>query len=245
MKNRDNPYLNEVHATLLRLLALFDVDSTSRSYGWGDRFHWGWKLIDFPNATFQGAAHGLARLVSVDALPDGYGERAMVARIDSIFEGTRRLTRGDGSLEEAFPNEGSYCVTALVAFDLLSATELLKERVGEAVRKRWLDIVRPLIGFLLNSSEHHAFISNHLATAAAALVLWSDACGGHGEERARTLIRRIVTAQSEEGWFPEYEGADPGYQSLATYYLADVHRRRPEWGLAGPLAKAIDRKSVV
>ena len=47
-----------------------------------------------------------------------------------------------------------------------------------------------------------------------------------GCERSRrasdSLVDRIVSHQHEEGWYLEYEGADPGYQSLATYYLADV-----------------------
>ena len=42
-----------------------------------------------------------------------------------MVQASRRLTRRDGSLEEAFPHEGSYCVTTLVAFDLLCTLELL------------------------------------------------------------------------------------------------------------------------
>jgi hypothetical protein len=59
------------------------------------------------------------------------------------------------------------------------------------------------------------------------------------EARARELLVRILHHQSGEGWFLEYEGADPGYQSLCTYYLADVHRLRPEWGLAEPLERSL------
>ena len=33
----------------------------------------------------------------------------------------------------AFPNEGSYCVTALVAFDLLCAADLLRDDYGEEI----------------------------------------------------------------------------------------------------------------
>lgn len=239
MPSTRNPCLEEVHATLPRLLALFDADPTSPSYGWGDRFHWGWKLIDFPNATFQGAAHGLARLVHAGLLPGEFRETAMLRRIGALFDGTRRLTRGDGSLEEAFPFEGSFCVTALVAYDLLATTALLADRIGDETRYRWLDTIRPLIGFLQRHDETHAFISNHLATASAALLRWSDATGGEGETHGRALLDRILRAQSTEGWLREYDGADPGYQSLATYYLADIHHLRPDLGLAGPLARSL------
>lgn len=60
-----------------------------------------------------------------------------------------------------------------------------------------------------------------------------------GESRAKELLARIVQNQSGEGWFREYEGADPGYQSLCTYYLADVHLLRPGWGLSDALARSI------
>ena len=63
------PYLELIHLTLPRLLALFDTDASRETYGMGDRYHWAWGLIDFGNGTFQGAAHGLARLISADLLP--------------------------------------------------------------------------------------------------------------------------------------------------------------------------------
>ena len=62
-------------------------------------------------------------------------------RIQSLFVGTKFLTRKDGSLEEAFPNEGSYCVTALVAFDLLVTIDLLAEKISDLQRKEFIEIV--------------------------------------------------------------------------------------------------------
>ena len=110
-----NPYLEEIHANLPRLLALFDNDQTSLSYGMGDRYHWAWGLIDFGNGTFQGAAHGLARLWSAGLWPYPTSRSLFLERINAMIEAASKLIRRDGSLEEAFPHEGSYCVTALVA----------------------------------------------------------------------------------------------------------------------------------
>ncbi|HUP05573.1 MAG TPA: hypothetical protein VMU47_00365 [Caldimonas sp.] len=234
------PYLDAVKRALPRLLGMFDADPTSASYGCGDRYRWAWKLIDFGNGTYQGAAHGLARLWAAGRWPYPTPEAAFLARIDAIFEGARRLTRGDGSLEEAFPHEGSFCVTALVAFDLLAAAELLDARLEDAQRTRWRAIVEPMIGFLMKADETHAFISNHLATAVAALARWGASTAAHdAEQRACFFLRRILDAQSPEGWFPEYGGFDAGYQSLCIVFLADVHRRRPDWALGEPLARSI------
>ncbi len=237
---KKNPYLIEVERNLPRLLALFDIDRTSPSYGLGDRYHWAWGLIDFANGTFQGAAHGLARLWISGNWPYSTKKSIFLRRIDAIFQAVNKIVRSDGSLEEAFPNEGSYCVTALVAFDLLCALDLLMTTIEKNQSKKWEACIRPLIQFLIKSDETHALISNHLAAASAALTRWHRLTGEVlAEKKAYQLLERILSHQSAEGWFLEYEGADPGYQSLCTYYLADVHKIRPDWNLIDPLRKSI------
>lgn len=235
-----NPYLDEINRNLPRLLALFDSDLTSRSHGMGDRYHWAWGLIDFGNGTFQGAVHGMARLWSAGLWPYPTTAPLFLGRIDALFEAARRLTRKDGSLEEAFPHEGSYCVTALVAFDLLCAIDLLNTDANDSRQQRWRTIVAPMIAYLISADETHALISNHLSTAVAALLRWHQLTGDkEAERKARAQLDKILQHQSDEGWFKEYEGADPGYQSLCTYYLADVHQLRPDWGLSEPLLRSV------
>ncbi len=233
-------YLQEVRANLPRVLALVDRDPTSESYGMGDRYHWAWGLIDFGNGTFQGMAHGLARLWCHGLWPYATPKSRFIERIDSLYQGAAKLTRADGSLEEAFPNEGSFCVTALVAFDLLVALDLLSAQIDEPARERWQASIQPMIAYLMKADETHAIISNHLATAVASLVRWHRLTGDlRAETRSRDLLDRILQHQSAEGWFREYQGADPGYQSLCTCYLADVHRLRPDWQLLEPLRRSL------
>jgi hypothetical protein len=72
------------------------------------------------------------------------------------------------------------------------------------------------------------------------LVRWHKLTGDvRAEDRGLKLLHRVLENQSEEGWFREYQGADPGYQSLCTCYLADVHQLRPDWQLLKPLRKSI------
>ena len=238
-KVASNPYLDEIKVTLPRILSSIDQDETSATYGLVDRFHWAWGLIDFPNGTFQGVAHGMARLWVSNLWPYSTSKTLFIQRIDSIFRATKNITRKDGSLEESFPNEGSYCVTALVAFDLLCTLHLLRNLIDEEIQGRWLKVIKPLIGFLIKENETHAVISNHLATAVAALVRWDKICNDKlAEAKAKKLCNFILEHQSEDGWFKEYEGADPGYQTLCIYYLADVHFQRPDWELIEPLRKS-------
>mgnify|MGYP001076122389 CR=1 FL=1 len=235
-----DPYLEQIHRNLPRLLALFDIDQTSINYGMGDRYHWAWGLIDFGNGTFQGAAHGMSRLWRAGLWPYPTPKEQFIARINALFIGAGQLTHNDGSLEEAFPNEGSYCVTALVAFDLLCAFDLLNAELEDDLAKHWQATVAPMIGYLKKADETHALISNHLATAISALLRWHQLTGDNEAElKAKRLLDRILDHQSEEGWFKEYDGADPGYQTLCTYYLADVHQLRSDLGLLEPLRRSI------
>lgn len=217
------PYLKEIHAAIPRLLSLFDTNEFSPSFGMGDRQYWGWKTTDFANATYQGAAHGLSILYYHDLLPDYLSRAACLDYIAMMFHGAKTITRRDGSLEEAFPYEGSYCVTALVAYDLLSALDF----VEDLNKDEHLETIEPMIDYLIQSDEHHAFISNHLTTAAAALFKWVKLFPDHShtqraQDKAGALLERILSHQSDEGWYDEYGGADIGYQTLAVSYLCDI-----------------------
>lgn len=218
-----NPYLTEVEKVLPRVLALFNTDVLDPTRGVGDRLYWAWKFIDFPNGTFQGAAHGLARLLASGTLPVALDPARIANRIDGMFDATAAITRKDGSLEESFPYERSFCVTALVAYDLLSAIEFMPDRAQPSQNGARPEVVAPLIRFICGADETHGMISNHLAAAVAALVKWDRLTGDKSaRRRAEILLARILKNQSEEGWFSEYDGADPGYQSQCTGYLADV-----------------------
>jgi hypothetical protein len=235
-----NVYEREIHAVLPRVLALFDDNPISRTRGLGDRVYWSWKLIDYANATPQGLIHGLALLATSGKLPWNIERASIVARIDAAIEATRRQCAADGSLVEAFPNEKSFCVTALIAFDILCAADALVGDVDAATLARWRGVVAPMIAFLVKYDETHAIISNHLATAAAALSRWTEHCDDdHARRRTREILDIILRHQSDEGWFMEYDGADPGYETLGLGYLADIFVRHPSDDLRAALGRSL------
>ena len=238
--NRVNLYLEEVHRVLPRVLALFDTDRLSPTYGQGDRRRWAWRLSDFGNGAFQGAAHGLSLLWTSNLLPDSWESDSLCQRLDGMFHGASSLLRGNGSLEEAFPYESSFCVTAQVAFDLLSAIERTRGTIDSYNTGHWLEIIAPMIRFLGRSDECHGLISNHLAAAAAALIKWTELSSEEGEKKGHHFLDRVLKAQSPDGSFREYAGADPGYQTLCMLYMAEIERMKPEIGLLPALQRSID-----
>lgn len=242
MISTDNPYLKQIYQTLPRVLSLYDTDTSSPTYGVGDRFCWAWKLIDFANGTFQGVVAGLALLIKHNLYPINLNKNRCLDRINSIIAGLKRITANNGSLAEALPNESSFCVTGLVAADILLAAELLKPQIDKQIYDEWLESACPLIHFLYKQDEYHGIISNHLATCALALVRWADVCPTEYDKantRAKLFIDRILSNQSKEGWFKEYDGADAGYQSWCLSSLIEIDELRPEWLLEQPIKEAI------
>lgn len=233
----ENPYLKIVYQNLPRLLALYNNDESDRYYGCGDRQFWAWKLIDFPNATFQGAAFGLALLYHHKLLPEGFSREVWLERIFAMIDVLPQLMDRRGGLAEVLPNEGSFCVTGLVLADVLGALMLLKDELHPAAFQRRMEICRSLAEFLKKQDEYHGIISNHLATSALGLIRWGWLTGDKAALlRAAEWLRRIKENADAEGWMSEYGGADPGYQSWCCSALAQIQAIAPEFDLE-PLLK--------
>jgi len=210
-----NPYKKVLQDNLPKLFSLYNLDRCSSTYGYGDRLYWGWKVSDFANATMQGGVHAIAIAVKLGLI----GNIEFVLEvIDSAVKAIAKIRSKNGSLQEAYPNEHSFCVTSLVAFDVLSAIRHLGAYILEKQKKEYLDIIRPLIHFITYNNEEHAIISNHLSTGFAAIELW-NMLTGETSDRGKELLSIVYKHQSKEGWYREYDGADPGYQTLCTYYL--------------------------
>jgi hypothetical protein len=82
-------------------------------------------------------------------------------------------------------------------------------------------------------TNHHALIILNLERLGAILNTnkWDKA----KEQR----LTKILSWQSEEGWFPEYEGFDPGYHTLTVSCLARLHELRPDGRVRDALLRAI------
>jgi hypothetical protein len=83
-------------------------------------------------------------------------------------------------------------------------------------------------------------LSNHQAFAALALFNVYELTGEERFRRASDERKRIAFSwQSPEGWFQEYEGADPGYQSCTIDFLAKLWKKSGQEDLVEPLERAV------
>lgn len=214
---------------LPRLLSRMDREPSSRTYGACDRTYWGWKFTDFPGARFQEALYALAWMYT-RPFPGNrmHGHPSVREWIISGFRYWQTLQHADGSFDEAYPYERSLAATAFTGFYLGEAYLLLGDTLPAELRDTLRTTFRAAGDWLCHNDEHHGVLSNHLAAAAAALTVIARIDGQpRYSTRAGHFVRRIMGRQSAEGWYEEYGGADFGYQTHGSFYLARV------WQLSG------------
>lgn len=234
------PYLPAILECAPRVVGMLDREPYGPSHGCMDRTWWAWKFTDFPGARFQ---EGLCALSWLYASPEAgapwAGSERLREWIAAGFEFWCRIQRKEGDLDEAYPLERSLAATAFTSFYLSEAALLLGDALPGPTRERFVEGLARAGGWLCRNDETHGILSNHLAAAAGALV---HAHRLTGEERfarrARLFLDRILAHQSSEGWYEEYGGADPGYQTHGSFYLARCQELLPHPGLDASLERS-------
>ncbi len=225
-----------------RLLHLIDKNPYSPTYGCFDRAYWHYRTMDFPCGMAQEFVLPLA-LVYANDYP---GNRFFgLERVRELTEAAIRYmipsSHADGTCDDYFPFERA--MGALV-FSLYAASEAYQvigmddEQVVELFEKR----VRHL-----EAENETGQLSNHQALAALAAY---NVYRITGNDRARRVAEdRVELALSwqhpEEGWFQEYEGADPGYHTCTIDFLAKLQQKmgspgQPDTSLVEPLGRAVE-----
>jgi hypothetical protein len=238
----DCVYTTQALAQLPRLLSLLDREALSASAGSFDRSHWGWKFRDFPLTMLQ---TGIAPLAMAWRFPfpgSPYtGNPQLLAWIVSGMERTLERQRREGAFDSVGPNTRDHGVTLAMVHYLAETSRLLGDALPSALRERLVRSVQRACSFSARSGEDYAFISNHQALFAAA---WLEAAEHTGDasyrRRADEVLARILREQSPDGWYREYGGPDPGYESLGIHYLAKCWQRIRSAELLASLRRSIE-----
>jgi hypothetical protein len=232
--------LQGVEQAMRFLLNQQNRDPYTPTYGCFDRRYWAWKLVDYAEATFQRYVYALAWWWQRHrAMPEI--AQVLSGSVWAGLEYAAHIQHQDGSFDQAFPHEHSFGATAFLLHPLLTAYRLVQEGSTAVGQGRIEQCLQRSAEFLCRQDETHGHIANHLAGGVLSLLVCADFFQeARYERRADELLARILTNQSAEGWFLEYAGADPGYQTLCLYYLAQVYRLRPHPNLHRALERAVE-----
>jgi hypothetical protein len=215
-----------------RILGFSDRSNGSLTYGCFDRYYWHYRLMDVPNARFQEAVLFLGLLFKYEIPGNIYhGKMRILDWIQAGIDFWSRIRNRDGSLNEVYPYEHSFCATS---FSTLAVTEtllLLKGKISPPILNKTADWL---------CRNENPDVANQMASSILALyniylLTGEESYWDVAERRVKELIHR----QDSDGFFPEYGGYDIGYLSLTLSCLVKYSLRSGEEDLIPSLRRVI------
>jgi len=224
---RKEVYRQHILLAIPHLLSALDRDQFSYTYGSFDREYWAWATKDFSNIDLQRAVYSLS-LVYLTNFKDNvwYRSEKLLEWVKAGIAFWVNAQHIDGSFDHHYPNEYSFVGVAFTLYEISQAYDLLvRSKVIDEFDKDFILAIQKAANFLCETDEYHGFISNHRLGAACALYsVYLITKNEKYLRRSRYFIKTVEDKQSTlEGWLFEYGGADPGYQTLDTYYLANYY----------------------
>lgn len=229
-------YLETALAQITRLLTSIDRNQYRDTYGCMDRQFWHYRTADFPSEMYQEGALALAQVYH-HALPGNrwYGEQRVRELAIAAIRFAAHSCHRDGSCDDYYPFERALGAAVFSLQATTRAYQLLELDDPQIVqwfrlRARWL---------IENDESGH--LANHQALAALALYrVFEITNDTQYLQSAEQRLRKLLTWQSDEGWFDEYGGADPGYQTVTIDCLAKLRKAMNVTWFDEPLARAVE-----
>ncbi len=235
MAHRDL-FAHSAIAQLPKLLTLLDRNPHSPTYGCFDRNFWHYKIIDFPSGMAQEFVYPLALAYALNCPKNPFYQQPAIR--DWVEAGIRYAVHSshkNASCDDYFPFEQAAGASAFSLLACLESYQLLSlhdYNILKFFEKRadWLA-----------HHEESGRLSNHHALIILCLEKLSLLLSSSKWDRVKALrLERFLEWQSEEGWFPEYEGNDPGYLSLTITCLAQISQLKTDIRLKEAIIKAVE-----
>jgi hypothetical protein len=229
-------YLRAALVRLPRLLGAIDRNPFRQTYGCLDRQYWHYRTSDFPSEMYQEGIWPMA-LVYHHPFPGNRWHRQPRVR-ELAIAGLRfaaQSSHRDGSCDDYYPFERALGA-AVFSLNAAAQTWRLLE-LDDAQIAAWL---RRRADWLVRHDESGR-LANHQALAALGLARVAEITAEQGyRQAAEQRLKRLLGWQSSEGWFEEYGGADPGYQTVTIDCLVQCRRLLDAGWLDKPIARGVE-----
>lgn len=229
-------YAWEAVRAIPRLVLMVDKNPCSPTYGCFDRSYWHYRTMDFPCGMNQEFVLPLALASKLEWAGNPYRDAPRLRELALAgIDFAAKSAHADGSCDDYFPFERAL---GAVTFSLYAMSEAMLELDDRDPAR--LEFIARRAEWLATHNETGQ-LANHQAFAALALY---NAFILTGEQRLRDASDKFrdltLSWQDEEGWFQEYEGADPGYHSCSISFLGKLWRKSGDESLLGPLEAAVE-----
>lgn len=218
VKNVNQYYRNYILKNIPKVLTQVDRDCHSKTYGSCDRNYWHLKIRDFSSAILQQTGLTMAILYKTDFDGNVFYQNSDVAEwAKATVYFWEKIQLKDGSFNEYYPNEHGFPPTA---FSLYSACEIYKRL--DMCDDNLIKAFNKTAKYLVNHIEENAY-NQEMASITALYSLYSITKEEWVLKGLNHKLERILSLQSDEGWFAEYGGADIGYLSVSLDMLAEYY----------------------
>lgn len=228
-------YLRLALPQIPRLLGAVDRNPYHATYGCFDRQYWHYRTAGFASEMYQEAVLPLA-LVYATALPGNrwQGEPRLRELAIAALRFAARNSHRDGSCDDYYPFERALGAAVFSLQAAARAYQILELDDGPL-----LDWLKRRACWIVDHDESGR-LANHQALAALGLFRVAQITADAGfRQAADERVRQLLAWQSAEGWFDEYGGADPGYQTVTIDALAKLRRLSGDVRLDEPLRRAV------
>ena len=201
-----------------RALGLCDRGGESQTFGCLDRAYWNYRTTDIPNARMQEGALLFALAMRQTGVPNNMfaGKQAMDQWALAAWKFWLARRNADGSVNEVYPFERSFCATSFTAAAFVETVLLAG---GGAQWEPAVTLARQTMEWLLENRNPD--VANQMAASALALLGYSVITGEKRFARAAEKRRgEVLASASADGVFGEYGGLDVGYQTITMSALA-------------------------
>lgn len=229
-------YLRSALAAIPRLLASMDRNPYRATYGCMDRQYWHYRTSSFPSEMYQEGVLPLAMVWATPLPGNSYFGSARVTELAAAgIRFAARSSHADGSCDDYYPFERALGAAVFSLAACAEAYRLLRLSDPELLdwfrrRARWI-----------TAKSESGRLTNHHALAALGLLRVAQITGEAEFRRAaEAKIEQVLAWQDTEGWFDEYGGADPGYQTVTIDCLAKIRRATGDAWLDESLRRAVD-----
>ncbi|MGK7920930.1 MAG: hypothetical protein AB4080_13080 [Trichodesmium sp.] len=232
-------FAQQALAQIPKILTLLDRNFHSPTYGCFDRNFWHYKIIDFPSGMSQEFVLPLALAYSLE-IPNNpyYLQETIYKWVEAGILYAARSAHTDGSCDDYFPFERA---SGAAAFSLLASIE--SYQILGLNNYEILSFFEKRADWLVNHYESGK-LANHEALIVLCLELLNRLLETSKWDTAKaSRLARLLSWQSQEGWFTEYSGFDPGYHTLTISCLARIYELNPHEKLKDTITKAVELAS--
>lgn len=223
---------DQVYNQFKRIIGFVNVDPASQTFGCADRYYWHYKLHDYYNARFQESSLILT-FVYLDKKHQLFQNDKLLQLIKGIINFWLNNLNRNGSVNEIYPFEQSFCATSFSSYIITESILLLNMELTEEQKNK----LSKVGGWLSQNANWH--IANQVAASAVALHNLSKIIGKQefmteSQKRVEYLIKEMEI----NGYFPEYGGFDLGYNTLTMSCLAMFYLKTKNRAVSEVIKKA-------